>query len=203
MATDLHLIAKIKTNKEEILQKKDFLVNKLDDLNFDTITVIGIGKLKGSWSYEFPLIYDDELDDLVPDESGEIIYFTGPFVFSMRVYNDCIEFISIYRYSFLYTSDKYPTGYLFQFRNEILQILEVFGAEKEIIYLADNGCDKLSEFLECQIWEGVSYDKVKQNMIATGVPFTRNYHELDYDSLEYSNIKEYIYDDFEDILSAK
>lgn len=205
MATDLYLIAKIKTSKEEVLREKDNYLKQLKELNFDTIGVAGVGKLTGEWEYELPLKYEPENDYEIQDESAEeIICFLGPFVFNVYVYENCLLLSTIYKYRFLYKdSGSYQSDYLYQFRTEILEILNIFNAEKEIIYLADNGCDKLSNFLEGQVWEGVSYEEVKQNMIDSGIPFTKDYDSLDYGKLSYSNIFEYVYDDFEDIFNPE
>lgn len=200
MATDLFIIAKIKTSKEEVMSQKDIWLQQLKDLKLEHITVIGHGQLTGDWEYEFPTTYDDVTDSIIPDvEDAQLIYYSSPFVFNIRLYENCLELITIYKYNFIYGSRIGDFTYLFEFRNIILKILKIFNAEHEIIYLADNGCDKLSTFLELQVWEGVGYDDLKQNMINTGVPFTKDYLSLDYEKLRYSNRTEYVYDDFEDI----
>lgn len=200
MATDLFIIAKIKTSKEEVMSQKDIWLQQLKDLKLEHLFVFGHGQLTGDWEFEFPTTYDDVTDSIIPDvEDPELIYYSSPFVFSIGIYEDCLILSTIYKYSFLYEKGNFSSDYLFVFRTKILKILKIFNAEHEIIYLADNGCDKLSRFLELQVWEGVGYDGVKQNMINSGIPFTKDYLSLDYDKLDYSNIFEFVYDDFDDI----
>lgn len=200
MATDLYCIAKITTSKKEVLAKKDQWLQALNGLELEPITVIGVGKLTGTWEYEFPTIYDEKTDTLILDEEAELVMFDSPYVFSIRIYKNCLELTTIYKYRFLYDDPERCSDYLFEFRSDILNILNVFNAGNEIIYLADNACDKLSEFLECMVWEGISYDEVKQKMIDTKIPFVKDYDSLKLNELNYRNIKEYVYDDFYDIL---
>lgn len=43
----------------------------------------------------------------------------------------------------------------------------------EVIYLADNACDKLSTYLECMAWENVPYEDIKEKMLQEfGQPLT-------------------------------
>lgn len=200
MATDLFLISNIHTTKEEILAKKEFYLGQLKALQLEHITVIGIGKLEGDWEYELPEIYDDVNNKIIPDEeTSEIIHFRSPFEFSLSVYENCLEISTIYKYSFLYPENEIDDdSYIWQFRKEVHKLISLFGGT-EVIYLADNGCDKLAMYLECQVWEGVSYQEIKNDMILNNLPFTSDYKNLDYDNLSYSNIKEIIFDDFKDL----
>ncbi len=203
MATDLYIISNIKTNKEEVLANKDIYLQKLKELNLEHITVIGVGKLKGDWKYELPLIYDEESDKLIPNkESLELIYFSSPFVFSVYVYENCLELSTIYKYRFLYEDEyrdlDFVKANLLEFRKNIFDIITIFGGT-EIIYLADNGCNKLSNYLELWVWEGKSYFDVKQDMIDNKIPFRKDYQNLKLNDLSYNNIKEIIFDDFVDI----
>jgi hypothetical protein len=203
MATDLYIISNIKTNKEEVLANKDIYLQKLKELNLEHITVIGVGKLTGDWKYELPLIYDEESDKLIPNkESLELIYFSSPFVFSVYVYENCLELSTIYKYRFLYEDEyrdlDFVKANLLEFRKNIFDIITIFGGT-EIIYLADNGCNKLSNYLELWVWEGKSYFDVKQDMIDNKIPFRKDYQNLKLNDLSYNNIKEIIFDDFVDI----
>lgn len=201
MGTNLYLIAKIKTSKEEVELHKDIWLQKLKELNLDHCTNAYFQKLTGDWDYEFPMVYDPKTDTEVPDEeTAELIYYGSPFVFSVYIYPECLLISTIYRYSFLYSFKNSYTDYFYEFRENVYNILNVFQAEKEIIYLADNCCDKLGKFLELQVWEGVSYEQVKLNMKAMEIPFVKDCYTLDVNTLNYRNITEFIYDDFEDIL---
>ena len=84
---------------------------------------------------------------------------------------------------------------LLEFRKNIFDIITVFGGT-EIIYLADNSCDKLSGYLECMVWEGVAYNEIKKKMVQDKIPFVSDYNKLKLENLSYSNITEYVFDDF-------
>lgn len=132
----------------------------------------------------------------IPDiEAKELISFDSPFVFNIRVYENCIELITIYKYRFLYEDEK--TDYLNEFRKNVYDIISIFGGT-EIIYLADNACDKLAEYLECQVWEGVSYQDIKKDILNKELPFVSDYDSLKLNNLNYRNIKEIVFDNFKD-----
>lgn len=206
MATDLYIISNINTTKEDVLANKDIYLKKLKALNLDHTYRTDYddkGRFKGSiknegdWKYEFPLIYCDETDQLIPDEEDkEILYYSSPFVFSVTVYENCLELSTIYKYRFLYEDEK--TGYINEFRKNIYDIISIFGGT-EIIYLADNACDKLAEYLECQVWEGVSYQDIKKDMLNKKLPFVYDYDNLKLNNLNYRNIKEIVFDNFKDL----
>lgn len=197
MATDLHIISNCRSfTKNSIEEHKDEFLAKLKVLKLDHITVIDSGKLTGDWEYEFPKIYCKKQDRVILDtEAKELISFDSPFVFNIRVYGNCIELITIYKYRFLYEDEK--TDYINEFRKNIYDIISIFGGT-EIIYLADNACDKLAEYLECQVWEGVSYQDIKKDMLNKELPFVSDYNSLKLDDINYSNIKEIVFDDFKD-----
>ncbi|HET8808927.1 MAG TPA: hypothetical protein VFM65_01515 [Flavobacteriaceae bacterium] len=206
MSTQLHAISNIETTKEEVLANKGFYLEKLKalqlehtstPLNDDKGNFIGWKKSEGDWEYEFPTIYDAETDSVVADtEAAEIIYFYSPFEFAIRVYDKCLELICIYKYNYLYAIGHNDA--LNEFRKNVYDIISIFGGT-EIIYLADNGCDKLSEYLELQVWEGFSYQSIKKGMLLTGLPFVSDYGLLNHDKLTYSKITEFVFDDFSDI----
>lgn len=195
MATDLHIISNCRSfTKNTIEKNKDEFLAKLKALKLDHITIIGSGKLTGDWEYEFPEIYCEKQDKVIPDiDAKELISYNSPFVFNIRVYENCVELITIYKYRFLYEDEK--TDYLNEFRKNVYDIISIFGGT-EIIYLADNGCDKLGKYLELQVWEGVSYYEIKKDMISKGLPFVSDYYSLKLNNLNYINIKEIVFDDF-------
>lgn len=205
MATDLYLISNIKTSKEDTLAKKEFYLEELKKLKLEHTSVFREGKYReceGDWEYEFPYTYDEVLDKIIPDEDAtELIYYSSPFVFSIRVYENCLELTTIYRYRYLYEDEYRQTDKvdenLLEFRRNIFNIISIFGGT-EIIYLADNACDKIATYLECWAWEGKSYDEIKQDMIAKNLPFRSDYENLKLNDLRYSNITEIIFDDFKD-----
>ncbi|MCL6218592.1 hypothetical protein [Zunongwangia pacifica] len=199
MATDLHIVSNSRSfSKVQIEQLKDEILEKLKSLNLEPIVVIGVGKLEGDWSYEFPEYYNAELDLFEPDENAqELISFNSPFVFNIRVYENCIELITIYKYRFLYEDEKIDN--FNQFRKNIYDIISIFGGT-EIIYLADNSCNKLSDYLELRLWEqGASYEDIKQEIINKELPFVSDYGRLKLNNLNYRSIKEVVFDEFKDI----
>lgn len=205
MATDLYLISNIETRKEDVLDNKDIYLQKLKELKLEHTSNFRDGKYKqceGDWEYEFPYTYDEVLDTIISDEdTTELIYYSSPFVFSIRVYENCLELTTIYKYRYLY-EDEYKhldiaKENLLEFRRNIFDIISIFGGT-EIIYLADNACDKIATYLECWAWEGKSYDEIKQDMIAKNLPFRSDYENLKLNDLSYRNITEIIFDDFKD-----
>ncbi|HRA72019.1 MAG TPA: hypothetical protein PLB11_04250 [Flavobacterium sp.] len=206
MATDLYLISNIKTTKEEVIANKDIYLQKLKGLKLEPTSTFREGKYtqrEGDWEYEFPYNYDEVLDKIIPDEDAtELVYYSSPFVFSIRVYENCLELTTIYKYRFLYEDEYRDTDFakenLLEFRRNIFDIVSIFGGT-EIIYLADNASDKLSDYLELWAWEGRSYDEIKQDMIARKLPFRSDYENLKLNDLRYRNTTEIIFDDFKDL----
>ncbi len=208
MTTDLYIISNIKTSKSDVLEKKDEYIDQLKALKLEHCTYPKIVstnpyreegvKEEGDWEYQLPETYDEKTDCIVPDlEAAGIIYFTSPFVFGfIEVYENCLELSSIYRYSYLYQFNE--LDFMWDFRKTAYRIIRVFGGT-EIIYLADNACDKLSKYLECQVWEGVSYHEVKQNILSDGLPYASNYQRLKSEDLSYKDIREVVFDDFKDL----
>ncbi|WP_338734024.1 hypothetical protein [Mangrovimonas cancribranchiae] len=198
MTTDLHIISNCRSfTKNTIKENKDEFLANLKALKLDHITIIGSGKLTGDWEYEFPEIYCEKQDKVIPDiDAKELICYNSPFVFNIRVYENCVELITIYKYRFLYEDEK--TDYLNEFRKNVYDIISIFGGT-EIIYLADNGCDKLAEYLECQVWEGISYHDIKKDMINKKLSFVSDYDNLKLNHLTYRNIKEIVFDDFSNL----
>lgn len=204
MATDLYIISNIKTSKEEVARNKDVYLKKLKALDLGHISICQPDnssiKLEGDWTYEFD---EDIYNEETLKELGckELIYFNSPFEFDVSLYEGCLEISTIYKYIDLYdwiTLDgEYYKG---EFRNKVFEIISIFGGT-EVIYLADNGCDKLSSYLELRVWEGLSYNDVKNEMKQDNVPFSNDFNNLSTKKISYSNIKEYLYDDFKDITS--
>lgn len=102
----------------------------------------------------------------------------------------------IYKYRLLY--EIYEFDWFASFRNDLYNIVKIIGGT-EVIYLADNACDKLSRYLECMAWENFPYEEIKQKMIQEfGHPVT-DYSKLNYDTLTYRKIEEFFLDDFSDL----
>ena len=61
----------------------------------------------GEWKYELPNYYDLGLNrESLDEEAIELIFYESPFVFSVRVYENCLELVTIYKYRFLYEDEK-------------------------------------------------------------------------------------------------
>ena len=189
MATSLHIISNTKTYSKELLEvEKHVILDKLRACNFDHARDAYFQIIEGDWE-----ITEDE-DDV------ELISFDGPFEFYIRLYENCLELVSFYNYRLLYET---PNIYFFdEFRAKIHKIISIFGGT-EVIYLADNGCDKLAYFLEIMVWEGVSYEAIKKEMQKTNLPFINDYDSLKIENLSYKNITEFVYDDFSDFKDVK
>ncbi len=208
MATDLYLISNISTSKEDVLAKKEFYLKELKKLKLVRISDFIDGKYRereGDWEYELPNQYDEpeDLEQFPEMVEKELLSFNSPFVFNIRVYENCLELTTIYKYRYLY-EDKYRGSSMYEeslleFRKNIFDIITVFGGT-EIIYLADNACDKLSTYLELMAWEGVSYTEIKQKMLLEDKPFVNDYNTLKLENLRYSKITEYVFDDFKDFI---
>ena len=84
------------------------------------------------------------------------------------------------------------------FRLSVFNVVKAIGGT-EVIYLADNACDKLSSYLELRAFENVPYEDIKRDMIAVFGPAKRDYSLLNEDLLNYESINEFFIDDFEDL----
>ena len=188
MATSLHIISNTKTFSKELLKlEKHVILDKLRACNFDHARDAYFQIMEGDWE-----ITEEE-------NEVELISYDGPFEFYIRLYENCLELVSFYKYSLLYET---PNVYFFdEFRAKVNKIISIFGGT-EVIYLADNGCDKLSYFLEIKVWEGVSYETIKKEMQKTNLPFINDYDSLKIENLSYKNITEFVYDDFKDFNEA-
>ena len=70
-----------------------------------------------------------------------------------------------------------------------------------MIYLGDNGLDKLSYYFECMTLEGNTYEDIKAAMNEEMGKPVLDFSMLDYENLDYQNINEYFLDDFKDLKS--
>lgn len=197
MATDLYAITNAILPKEltfKFIYKK---IEELKALNISSSKSLNIDE-NGKETYEKDT---QEWCFEVRNEQGFVeIYFNGGFPYSITLLANICYISTIYKYRLLY--EIYDSYYLKKFRTDLYNIVKVFGGT-EIIFLADNGCDKLSTYLELMAWENIPYQDIKQKMIQDlGQPIT-DYSQLDFDTLSYRNITEFVLDDFKDIFTAK
>ena len=169
----------------------DRIVSELNQLQMDTTSHVNgqdeIIKEYGSWSYDIELEEED-----FPFN----VDFGGPFHITPRLYSNIGVIDTIYKYRLLY--EIYSFDWFESFRNDLYNIVKIMGGT-EVIYLADNACDKLSNYLEVMAWENVPYNDIKERMLQEfGQPKT-DYSKLNFDSLTYAKIDEFFLDDFKDL----
>ena len=194
MATSLYLITNSKLTGKEIHKDWDRIVNQLEELKMDTTFYVNakneIIKQHGSWSYEIDP--EDEADEDFPFN----VYFTGPFHISPCLYSNIGVIYTIYKYDLLYKICNLE--WFSSFRKDLYNIIKIIGGT-EVIYLADNGCDKLGIYLERMAYDNVPYEEIKEKMLLEfGQPIT-DYSKLNYDTLTYKKIEEFFLDDFNDL----
>jgi hypothetical protein len=191
VATSLYLITNSKLTGKETQKDWDRIVHELAQLQMDTTSYINakneIIKEYGNWSYE---VEQQEEDRPI------IVDFHGPFHIQPILYSNIGVLYTIYKYRLLY--EVYGFDWFESFRSDLYRIVKIIGGT-EVIYLADNACDKLSTYLECMAWEDVPYEEIKQKMLQEfGQPVT-DYSKLNYNTLTYQKIDEFFLDDFSDL----
>ncbi|MFN2262288.1 MAG: hypothetical protein ABR595_09520 [Psychroflexus sp.] len=189
MSTSLYLITNSKLSGNETEKDWKRIVHELTKLNLSTTSYANaenhIVKEYGDWSYRIDNFEDEPLS----------IEFEGPFAILPSLYSNVGLIFTIYRYRLLYEFYGYDTHN--KFRKDLFDIVSIIGGT-EVIYLADNACDKLSNYLEFMAEENIPYEIIKQKMIEElGNPVT-DYSKLDYEKLSYWNINEFFLDDFKD-----
>lgn len=190
MATSLYLITNAKLSGKETEKDWENIVHELDKLGMDTTSFITakneIVKEYGSWEYEI-----EQIDDFPFN-----VDFYGPFHIMPCLYANIGVIYTIYKYRLLY--EIHGFDWFASFRKDLYNIVKIIGGT-EVIYLADNGCDKLSYYLECMAWENMPYEEIKQKMLQEFGPAVTDYSKLDYDKLSYRKIDEFFLDDFSDL----
>lgn len=195
MSTTLYLITNSKLSGKESHKDWEQIVHELNQLNMDTTSYLNAQnervKEHGDWSYRI-----EDKDEDFPFN----VDFNGPFHIQPTLYTNIGVIFTIYKYRFLY--EIYGFDWLDSFRNDLYNIVKIIGGT-EVIFLADNGCDKLSTFLEGMAWENHPYEDIKEKMTeAFGQPVT-DYSKLNFDTLTYSKINEFFLDDFSDLKTEK
>lgn len=190
MSTILHILTNSKLNGNESPEFFDNIKEKLRALPLERASYWYKGKLVkevGDWSYEIE--YEDK-----KEETQFNVSFDGPYSYFPTLYTNVGVISTIYRYSQLY--EVYKNGWHKSFRKDIHGIIKAIGGS-EIIFVADNACDKLNGYL-AMAWENVPFEDIKNQMIKEmGAPVT-DYSKLDFDKLNYRKITEFVFDDFKD-----
>lgn len=194
MGTTLHMLTNAKIACNESEQNINKIMQKLKDLNLETTYRVGPNnttiKETGDWEY------------FVEEEKNASYYtpynvsFEGPFSCTPTLYTNIGIIWTMYRYSFIYQYKE--IAWFSNFREEAYKVVKAIGGT-EIIYVADNACDKLATYLECMAWENIPYNTIKEEMIKEfGNPVT-DYKKLDFNKLDYKHITEFFLDDFSDL----
>lgn len=193
MATDLHAITNSKPLSSFTAEELSEVLKKLKALNWERFKYQRIKDDKEIW-LEAQGQWEAELDEEAkyPD-----IYYSSPYPISFYLKENIGIVTFIYKYRLLYdiSDDKEA---ILAFRKDLLDFISIFGGT-EVCFLADNACDKLSNFLELQAFENTSYETIKIGLLKEfGKPVT-DYRSLDYNILNYKNITEFVFDDFKDL----
>ena len=193
MSTSLYAISNIRTPENPSFQYLKEKTEALNAFNFgNTFKTYSNenGKLitktdARSWYHE------------TTNENGFLeIYFNGGSSYDITLMPNVGYISFLLKYKELY--GLYKNSYLTKFRKELYQIVNLFGGS-EVIFLADNGCDKLSYYLELMAWVNIPYQEIKEQMINDlGKPIT-NYVLLNESKISYKHITEFVMDDFLDI----
>lgn len=190
MGTSLYLITNTKLSGNETKKDWELLLQKLKSLKLETTSYVAANNqiLKGYGDWEYKINnYEDEPFS---------VEFTGPFSIEPELYTNLGIIDTIYRYNVLYKLSD--LDWFKSYRKDLYNIIKIIGGT-EVIYLADNACDKLNDYLGDMAWEDVPYEVIKNKMIQDlGTPVT-DYSKLNYDKLNYRNITEFFLDDFSDI----
>ena len=196
MGTALYAITNSKLTGDETKIHWDNILKQLQqsDLSHSRHLDIENGQYvedNDEWEY-----YLDEKTD----ESPFQVYYSTPHTIAPYFFKKIGIISTIYRYSMLYRFAEF--GWDKAVRMNIFKLVQIMGGT-EIIYLADNGSDKLSTYLELMALENIPYEEIKTKMITElGSPVT-DYFDLDYSSLDYRNITEFFLDDFKDFKNEK
>jgi len=187
MATNLYAISNINLSKNEILENRESYLDQLEKLQLTPISVFqpdeGMKPLEGNWSCEFPTEMFDKF----------VLRYDGVFEFDIEVYEHCLLLISVYEYRLIY---ELKDAFNQNFRTTVYNIISIFGGT-EVLYLADNGCDKLTCVLENQVQQGIGYYDVKEKLLEKGLQLKTNYFDLNIKDLNCSDTNEFMVDSFE------
>lgn len=190
MGTSLILITDSDLTGKETQKDWERIVDELEQLQLDTISYVNakneIIKEHGNWSFEI-------------EEEGNYpfnVNFVGPFPILPTLYSNIGLIYTIYRYNLLY--ENHSLDWFESFRNDLYNIVKIIGGT-EVIYLADNACDKLSIFSEGMAVENAPYEDIKAKMLQEFGQAVKDYSKLYYDKLSYQKIDEFFLDDFSDL----
>lgn len=194
MEANLYAVSNLKVKGSELLKESNEILEKLNALDMDYTL---FPKSHNPEYFESDIKREPWFYEPREGENSDscLGIFTGPTVYYLKLHEEALEIQMLYQYSFLYHTLSNP--YLEDFRKNLYQLIQIFGGD-QIIFLADSGCDKLSDALQLGIWKGMSFEKVKEMFESEYRSLIRYYPKLDLSEPDYSDIREIILDDFGD-----
>lgn len=192
MATDLYAITNSKSLSSFSEEELTEVLKKLKALNWERFKYPRIVDDKEIW-VEAQGEWEADLDEKAEYRN---IYYSSPYTISFYLKEKLGIVTFIYKYRFLYDISN-DDKVIKEFRKDLFEFISIFGGT-EVCFLADNACNKLSNFLELQAFENTSYETIKTGLFEEfGKPIT-DYRSLNYHNLDYRNITEFIFDEFID-----
>lgn len=195
MSTSLYAISNITLPKKVNVEFLNAKIQELKALNWKFVNSLFINE-----NGEETSIQDNEdwHYEVINEDGFLEVDFTGNFCFTITLMPN-ISFVStIYKYRTLYELNEYQ--YILEdFRINLYKLITIFGGT-EVIFLADNATNKLNSYLELMAWENVPYNDIKNKMINEFGQPIKDYSLLEYSKLSYSNINEFVLDDFSNVL---
>jgi hypothetical protein len=190
MATDLYILTNAKFSPNQNLEYFDTITKKLKAIPLTRASYQHKGKWveeEGDWSFNV----EQEEDEGVKYFS---VWYDGPYAYFPIMFPNICYISTIFRYSTLY--HIHDSDWVDSFRMTIYNIIKALDGS-EVIFVADNACDKLSGYLS-MAWANYPYEEIKEKMFKEfGEPVT-DYSKLDYKKLDYRNINEFVFDNFID-----
>jgi hypothetical protein len=189
MREDLFAITNLTFTGNESEKDWNLILDKLKSINLEkTLTVENDELIRKNCEWSYDMNIDPEYTFLVD--------FNGPFQFNPIIFSNIGIICTNLNYGILYHSQELST--FNAYRRYLYDVVRVFGGT-EVIFLAYEGCDQLSNILDKLAFDNVPYEVIKEEMILRfGNPVT-DYNKLDADKLNFENITEFILDDFSDL----
>lgn len=183
MGTTLSFIANSKQLSDITPKKCEAIKAELDKLNFKRVLEGGQSHVaeEGAGQWQYDIVDFKAMDGYITG-----VEFDGPFLMYFIRYSNITVVDTLFRYHHLYSFSDWDG--LKGFRKDIFNLLGIIDAT-EIIYLADNGADKLDSYLSNLAHENVPYHIIKAKMISElGNPI-KDYGKLNIDTLDYKKYK--------------
>lgn len=182
MSTSLYIITNSHQSEERDFSFWNDILKRLGNLDVKD----NFYQEQKKWSYGF-------------EKDRDCIVFNGSCIFSPEFYSQVGVISTPLNYSYLYKVLSADSSILSDFRSLLYQVIKIMGGT-EVIFLADNANNRLCKYLEDMAEANFPYEKIKGALIKEfGAPIT-DYKKLDFEKLDYSNITEFVLDDFRDLI---